>query len=273
MLAFGGLPGGSRVTVDPYRIHYEEVRLVGAFHHTPRHFRAALGFLASDAYPFERLVTHRVGLEGVAGRSSTTRRATTSRPPCDPVGAPAAQASNGRRARARGRRAAASRSTSTQPSPRASQSVAACGLTLCAARIAAAPRERRVAADHLEVARELLDRLDRPDPLDLDRDPAVVGVAAHQVDRARSRSAIRAARGAKAVLEHVRTLRERLLEVALDAVLLEPGVLAELVLELREHLGDPDLEPVLAPPPACGRRSRPSPSSTTVGGVIQLSGL
>ena len=42
-------------------------RLVGAFHHTPRHIRAALGFLASDAYPFERLVTHRVGLEGVAG--------------------------------------------------------------------------------------------------------------------------------------------------------------------------------------------------------------
>jgi L-iditol 2-dehydrogenase len=67
VLAFGGLPTGARVSIDPYRIHYEEVRLVGAFHHTPRHFRAALAFLASDAYPFERLVTHQVGLEGVAG--------------------------------------------------------------------------------------------------------------------------------------------------------------------------------------------------------------
>ena len=66
VLAFGGLPRDARVEVDPYRIHYEEVRLVGAFHHTPRHFRAALAFLASGAYPFERLVTHRVGLEGVA---------------------------------------------------------------------------------------------------------------------------------------------------------------------------------------------------------------
>jgi L-iditol 2-dehydrogenase len=66
VLAFGGLPGGSRVAVDPYRIHYEEVRLVGAFHHTPRQFRSALAFLASDAFPFERLVTHRVGLDGVA---------------------------------------------------------------------------------------------------------------------------------------------------------------------------------------------------------------
>ena len=67
VLAFGGLPRDARITVDPYRIHYEEVRLVGAFHHTPRHVRAALAFLASGAHPFERLVTHRVGLEDVAG--------------------------------------------------------------------------------------------------------------------------------------------------------------------------------------------------------------
>ena len=60
VLAFGGLPREARVTVDPYRIHYEEVRLIGAFHHTPRHVRAALAFLGSGAYPFERLVTHRV---------------------------------------------------------------------------------------------------------------------------------------------------------------------------------------------------------------------
>jgi L-iditol 2-dehydrogenase len=66
VLAFGGLPREARVEIDPYRIHYEEVRLVGAFHHTPRDFRAALGFLASGAYPFEMLVTHEVGLEGVA---------------------------------------------------------------------------------------------------------------------------------------------------------------------------------------------------------------
>ncbi len=66
MLAFGGLPSGARIELDPFRIHYEEVRLVGAFHHAPRHFRAALGFLASGAYPFERLVTHEIGLEGVA---------------------------------------------------------------------------------------------------------------------------------------------------------------------------------------------------------------
>jgi L-iditol 2-dehydrogenase len=65
-LAFGGLPPEARVEVSAYRIHYEEVTLRGAFHHTPRTVRAALAFLDSGAYPFESLVTHRVGLDGVA---------------------------------------------------------------------------------------------------------------------------------------------------------------------------------------------------------------
>ncbi|MBA3330354.1 MAG: dehydrogenase, partial [Actinobacteria bacterium] len=52
--------------VDAYRLHYEELTLRGAFHHAPRHVRTALVFLASGAYPWERLVTHHVGLDGVA---------------------------------------------------------------------------------------------------------------------------------------------------------------------------------------------------------------
>ena len=59
--------GGREVAVDTFRLHYEELTLRGAFHHAPRHVRAALAFLASGAYPWERLITHRVGLEGVAG--------------------------------------------------------------------------------------------------------------------------------------------------------------------------------------------------------------
>jgi L-iditol 2-dehydrogenase len=59
--------GGRELAVDTFRLHYEELTLRGAFHHTPRHVRAALAFLASGAYPWEHLVTHRVGLEQVAG--------------------------------------------------------------------------------------------------------------------------------------------------------------------------------------------------------------
>lgn len=66
VLYFGGRESGAELRVDAYRLHYEELTLRGAFHHAPRHVRAALAFLASGAYPWERLVTHRVGLEGVA---------------------------------------------------------------------------------------------------------------------------------------------------------------------------------------------------------------
>jgi L-iditol 2-dehydrogenase len=60
VVLFGGLPAETEVPVDAFRVHYEELTLRGSFHHTPQTVRAALGFLASGAYPWERLVTHRV---------------------------------------------------------------------------------------------------------------------------------------------------------------------------------------------------------------------
>jgi L-iditol 2-dehydrogenase len=65
VLFFGGLERGTTVAVDTYRLHYEELTLRGAFHHTPRHVRAALAFLASGAYPWARLVTHEVSLDAL----------------------------------------------------------------------------------------------------------------------------------------------------------------------------------------------------------------
>lgn len=62
---FSGLPAGTEVALDATRVHYEELTVRGAFHHTPRTIRAALAFLASGARPWERLLTHEVGLEGV----------------------------------------------------------------------------------------------------------------------------------------------------------------------------------------------------------------
>jgi L-iditol 2-dehydrogenase len=62
---FGGRESGAELRVDAYRLHYEELTLRGAFHHAPRHVRAALAFLASGAHPWERLITHRVRLEDV----------------------------------------------------------------------------------------------------------------------------------------------------------------------------------------------------------------
>jgi L-iditol 2-dehydrogenase len=63
VVMFGGLPRDARPPVDAYRLHYEELTVRGSFHHTPATVRAALGFLGSGAYPWERLVTHRILLD------------------------------------------------------------------------------------------------------------------------------------------------------------------------------------------------------------------
>jgi len=60
VVMFGGLPRDARPPVDAFRLHYKELTVRGSFHHTPQTVRAALVFLSSGAYPWERLVTHRV---------------------------------------------------------------------------------------------------------------------------------------------------------------------------------------------------------------------
>lgn len=54
---FGGCPGGSSVTFDTRRLHYDEVKLVSSFHHTPTHFKAALELLASLQIDPKALIT------------------------------------------------------------------------------------------------------------------------------------------------------------------------------------------------------------------------
>ena len=66
VVLFGGLPAGEQVPLDAYRLHYDELTVRGAFHHTPQTVRAALAFLVSGAFPWRRLITHEVGLEQLA---------------------------------------------------------------------------------------------------------------------------------------------------------------------------------------------------------------
>jgi L-iditol 2-dehydrogenase len=56
---FGAAPGNGR-NAD---LVIEELMLRGSLQHTPRTIRAGLAFLASGAHPWERLVTHQIGLE------------------------------------------------------------------------------------------------------------------------------------------------------------------------------------------------------------------
>jgi L-iditol 2-dehydrogenase len=62
---FGGCAPGTTVPLDTRRVHYEELTLVGAFHHTPETIRRAVDLLDSGAVNPEGLLTHRMGLADV----------------------------------------------------------------------------------------------------------------------------------------------------------------------------------------------------------------
>jgi L-iditol 2-dehydrogenase len=65
VLLFGGCPGDARMTVDPSRLHYDEIQILSSFHHTPRHVHAALDALTTGALRIEPLLESPVGLDGV----------------------------------------------------------------------------------------------------------------------------------------------------------------------------------------------------------------
>lgn len=62
---FGGCAPGSAINVDTRRLHYEELTLRGAFHHTPALIRQAVELLASGAIMPDGLVSDRRGLPDV----------------------------------------------------------------------------------------------------------------------------------------------------------------------------------------------------------------
>jgi L-iditol 2-dehydrogenase len=53
------------VRLDTRKVHYEELTLVGAFHHTPRFIRSAVELLEAGAVNPDGLLTHRMGLGDV----------------------------------------------------------------------------------------------------------------------------------------------------------------------------------------------------------------
>ena len=65
VVLFSGIPND--VDLDANRLHYDELTLKGAFHHTPKTVRRALTFLTSGARPWEKLLTHQVSLEQLPG--------------------------------------------------------------------------------------------------------------------------------------------------------------------------------------------------------------
>jgi L-iditol 2-dehydrogenase len=62
-LLFGGCAEGSTVSFDAYRLHYQEVDLLGAFHYGRADVRDALDLLADGQVKIAPLITHRRPLQ------------------------------------------------------------------------------------------------------------------------------------------------------------------------------------------------------------------
>ena len=65
VLFFGGCAPGTSIRLDTRRTHYEELTLLGAFHHTPATIRRAVETLASGVLVPDELISHRMPLEEV----------------------------------------------------------------------------------------------------------------------------------------------------------------------------------------------------------------
>ena len=62
---FAGLPRDDRISIDPYQIHYNEVRLLGSFGLAPQHFQQALELMSEKKVNMEGIVTGVVPIEEV----------------------------------------------------------------------------------------------------------------------------------------------------------------------------------------------------------------
>ena len=62
---FGGLPGGTTLTLDPHKIHYGELTLLGTHGGTPLDAQRAFELLTSGGINSRALISDKVGLDQV----------------------------------------------------------------------------------------------------------------------------------------------------------------------------------------------------------------
>ena len=60
---FGGCASGSSVNLDTRRLHYDEVKIISSFHHTPEYFRKALELISSGEISVDKLITKRMDMK------------------------------------------------------------------------------------------------------------------------------------------------------------------------------------------------------------------
>jgi L-iditol 2-dehydrogenase len=59
---FGGCVQGTSIQVDTFRLHYDEIKLIGVFHHSPEYIKAALELISSDKISMKNLISQKFSL-------------------------------------------------------------------------------------------------------------------------------------------------------------------------------------------------------------------
>lgn len=62
---FGGVARDKDVSISPKRIHYDQVIILGVYHHTPIYIREALSLLEVGWLDVDQIVTHHLGLSEI----------------------------------------------------------------------------------------------------------------------------------------------------------------------------------------------------------------
>ena len=60
---FGGCASGSKIELDTKRLHYDEVKIISSFHHTPQYFREALDMIASGEMDVDKLISRHMDMK------------------------------------------------------------------------------------------------------------------------------------------------------------------------------------------------------------------
>ena len=62
---FGGCKSGTTITLDTRRMHYDGIKIISPFHHTPRHFRESLKLINEGLVDVKKLITYKMHISRI----------------------------------------------------------------------------------------------------------------------------------------------------------------------------------------------------------------
>ena len=60
---FGGCKKGTNIELDTYRVHYEEIKIIGVFHHSPKYIESALRMIENSEIDMSDLISEEIILK------------------------------------------------------------------------------------------------------------------------------------------------------------------------------------------------------------------